>query len=523
MKNERKKIMAVCLCIFLISTLFFSACRKNERTNPAGEFDEKETYKAQDSGGMDDDTADAGSQEGKTQDGQAVSENDQAALVDGQAEQKASDIPAPSVCGRLSVKGSRLVDERGEAVQLKGISTHGLAWFPQYVNEELVGELKRDWKANVLRLAMYTAESGGYCTDGDKESLKELVKKGVEYATAQDMYVIVDWHILSDGNPGQYKEEALAFWGEMSKEFSDHNNVLYEICNEPNGDTSWADIKSYAGEVIPVIRANAPDAVILVGTPGWSQYVGEAAADPITEYGNIMYTLHFYAATHTGFLRNAMAEAIDAGLPVFVSEFGICDASGNGRIDEAQAKAWVQLMNQYKVSYVAWNLSNKAETSAVILSSVDKVSGFSQEDLSESGRWLRRILSDGAKSDSQEVGTAEEYIEENSGTDTSEGGIEGLLMPSGSWESNDRNFFQYTLTVKNNGDQECESWAVKVKFNGKINLSEGWNGKYSVRGDTLYISSMDYNGKIASGGTAGNVGFILSGASELEVLEVDEN
>lgn len=478
MKKNKKKVIAFCFCVFLTAVFSLSACKKNEDSGQ-GESGEEEIYEVQDSDSLND-IQEKVSSEGETQDSEAASKNDQEVSGDAQAGQQVSDIPAPSVCGRLSVKETQLVDERGETVQLKGVSTHGLAWFPQYVNEPLIGELKSDWKVNVLRLAMYTAESGGYCTDGDKESLKELVKKGVEYATAQDMYVIVDWHILSDGNPNQYKEVALAFFDELSKVLSDHNNVLYEICNEPNGDTSWADIKSYAKEVIPVIRANAPDAVILVGTPNWSQYVNEAVADPITEYDNLMYTLHFYAATHTGFLRNTMAEAIDAGLPVFVSEFGICDASGNGGIDEAQAKRWVQLMNQYKVSYVGWNLSNKDETSAMLLSSVDKVSGFSRDDLSDSGRWMYRILSGSEKKDSRGTGEEDTSIGENSGTDESDGGIEGLLMPSGSWESGDRKFFQYALTVKNKRDQECQSWSIKVKFNGKIKLSEGWNGKYSV-------------------------------------------
>ena len=207
----------------------------------------------------------------------------------------------------------------------------------------------------------------------------------------------MDWHILSDNNPNQYKEEALSFFGEMSRELSDYENVLYEICNEPNGGTSWGEIKAYAEEVIPVIRAGAPDAVILVGTPNWCQEAGQAAADPIAGYGNVMYTLHFYAATHTGALRNTMAKAIDAGLPVFVSEYGICDASGNGGLDKVQAKAWVQLMDQYKVSYVAWNLSNKEETSAVIGSGVEKASGFTEDDLSDSGRWLLRILQKNAE------------------------------------------------------------------------------------------------------------------------------
>lgn len=136
-----------------------------------------------------------------------------------EAKPEESDIPLPSVCGKLSVEGTQLVDEKGKAVQLRGLSAHGLSFYPQYVNEELFGQLRKEWKANVIRLAMYTAESGGYCTDGDKEYLKNLVRSGVEYATNQDMYVIVDWHVLSDGNPNQYAEEAIDFLHRCQKSF----------------------------------------------------------------------------------------------------------------------------------------------------------------------------------------------------------------------------------------------------------------------------------------------------------------
>lgn len=304
-------------------------------------------------------------------------------------------MAAPSVTGALHVEGTRLVGSSGEPVQLRGISTHGLVWFPDYVNEACFAQLHDEWKANVIRLAMYTAENGGYCTDGDKEYLKGLIRDGVSYAGRQDMYVIIDWHILSDSNPNRYLNEAKEFWKEISAEYADDDHVLYEICNEPNGDTGWSDVKAYAQEVIPVIRANDKDAVIIVGTPNWSQYVDQAAADPVTGYENIMYTLHFYAATHKEDLRNKMAAAIDGGLPIFVTEYGICDASGNGAIDEGQADQWVELMNQYGVSYVAWNLSNKDESSSILLSSCDKTSGFTEEDLSTSGKWLYRTLSAG--------------------------------------------------------------------------------------------------------------------------------
>jgi len=306
--------------------------------------------------------------------------------------QKITFLPVPSTCGALQVIGTQLSDSEGNPVQLKGISTLGVVWYPEYINQECFAQFKNEWNMNIIRLAMYTAESGGYCTDGDQEYLKSLVKNGVKYATELDMYVIIDWHILSDGNPNTCIEEAKAFFEEMSSTYADHVNVLYEICNEPNGGTTWADIKAYAAEIIPIIRANDPDAVILVGTPNWSQYVDQAAADPITGYENLMYTLHFYAATHTDSLRSTLTSAVNAGLPIFVSEYGICDASGNGVLDIEQANQWISLLNSCQISYVMWNLSNRDESSAILKSSCTKNSNFTADDLNGSGLWLYEML-----------------------------------------------------------------------------------------------------------------------------------
>ncbi len=294
--------------------------------------------------------------------------------------------------GKLSVKGTDIVDEKGNLYQLKGVSTHGLAWFPDYVNKEGFKTFRDDWDANLIRLAMYTAENGGYCTDGNKDNLKNLVDSGVNYATELGMYVIVDWHILHDLNPQVYKEEAKIFFEEMSAKYKDYDNVIYEICNEPNGGTSWADVKAYAEEIIPIIRKNAPDAIIIVGTPNWSQDVDVAAQDPITGYDNIMYAAHFYAATHTDNIRNKVQTALDSGLPVFISEFSICDASGNGAIDYGQADKWFELINSNNMSYAGWNISNKDETSSLIKPSCSKTSGWSVDELSETGVWLRKTI-----------------------------------------------------------------------------------------------------------------------------------
>ncbi len=301
-------------------------------------------------------------------------------------------LACPSKSGALRVKGSSLVDENGRKAQLRGISTHGIAWYPAYINRACFRQLRREWKVNVIRLAMYTAEYGGYCTGGDKKQLEKLIRKGVSYATAEDMYVIIDWHVLSDQDPNRYVKEAKTFFRRMARRYGDQNNIIYEICNEPNGGTGWKDIKRYAGKIIPVIRAHDRDGVILVGTPNWSQYVNEAAADRITGYENIMYSLHFYAATHKDDLRNTMVDAVKSGLPVFVSEYGICDASGSGAIDKKQADRWIRVMNRYQISYVAWNLSNKDETSAILKPGCAKGNHFTKKDLSASGKWLYRML-----------------------------------------------------------------------------------------------------------------------------------
>ena len=295
--------------------------------------------------------------------------------------------------GALSVSGADLVDQYGKPFQLKGVSTHGIAWFPQYVNIDAFRNLRDNYGVNLVRLAMYTDEYGGYCAGGDKAALEGIIDKGVQAAYSLGIYVIIDWHVLHDENPLKYQAQAKDFFTRMSQKYAAYPNVLYEICNEPNGSTTWTDVKSYASVIIPAIRANASSAIILVGSPTWSQAIDQAAADPITGQQNIMYTLHFYAGTHKDDLRNRLVAARQKGLPVFISEFSICDASGNGGIDYSSAEAWKTLINQNNLSYAAWSLCNKAETASLLRPEVTSATGgWTDQDLSETGKWLKQML-----------------------------------------------------------------------------------------------------------------------------------
>ncbi len=292
--------------------------------------------------------------------------------------------------GRLQVKGSRLVNNKGKSVVLKGVSTHGINWFPEYVNPSAFQTLRDNWGVNCIRLAMYTAEYNGYCSGGNKKELRALIDKGVRYATDLGMYVIIDWHTLSDCNPNQYKKEAKSFFKYMAKKYKKHKNVIYEICNEPNGGTQWKDIKSYAKSIIKTIRTYDKKNIILTGTPTWSQDVDLAAESPVKGYSNLMYTFHFYAATHGEAYRAKVENAVKKGLPVFVSEFGISESSGNGRIDKAEANRWIKFLNKNKISRVCWNLSNKDESCALLKSSCRKNGKFKNKDLSPAGKWYNK-------------------------------------------------------------------------------------------------------------------------------------
>lgn len=300
--------------------------------------------------------------------------------------------------GALKVEGTKLVSQKtGEVVQLRGVSTHGINWdvgYP-YISKAAFKTLRDKYSVNAIRLAMYTTEYYGYCDKGSawesqdtvQSTLKQRIDTGVQAATDLGMYVIIDWHILNDQTPKKYQSEAKKFFKEMSAKYAGYDNVIYEICNEPNGGTSWSDIKSYANAVIPVIRANDSDAVIIVGTPTWSQDVDVASQSPL-KYDNLMYTLHFYSATHKDSYRDKLKTALNNGLPVMVTEFGVSEASGNGSMNTDEAKKWLDLLDDNSISYFAWSLSNKDETASLLKAGTSKKSGWTKSQLSSAGKWV---------------------------------------------------------------------------------------------------------------------------------------
>lgn len=297
--------------------------------------------------------------------------------------------------GALSVNDQgQLVDSQGNAAVLTGVSSHGLSWYGDFITADSIAYMRDNWGINCLRLAMYTSDYNGYCV-ADKEmqqELKDKIAEAVEAATETDTYVIIDWHTLNDADPNEYKSQAIQFFGEMVRLYKGNDHVIYEICNEPNGDTSWEDVAAYANEVIPVIRNVDKNALILVGTPNWCQDLTEVVENSLS-YSNIMYTYHFYAGSHGTKARNQLMEALDEGLPVFISEYGYTDADGDGNINTKEADSWRQVMEEYQLSSCIWNLSNNDEASALIKADCDKTSDWTTDDLTDQGKLFIETIS----------------------------------------------------------------------------------------------------------------------------------
>lgn len=288
--------------------------------------------------------------------------------------------------GWLKIENNTLVNEKGNTIQLKGMSSHGIQWYGDYANEDMIKSLRDDWESNLFRIAMYT-EEGGYIQN---KNLKEKVIEIVDTLVKLDMYVIIDWHILSDNDPMIHKKEAKEFFMEMSKKYKDYPNVIYEICNEPNGNITWeANIKPYAQEVINVIRENSKNSIIIVGTGTWSQDVDKASENPIND-SNVMYALHFYAGTHTDWLRERVKNALTK-IPIFASEWGVSDASGNNGVYLDESQKWIEFMKENNISWANWSLSDKSESSALLLPNSDK-NEIKDENLSESGKFIKQAI-----------------------------------------------------------------------------------------------------------------------------------
>ncbi|HET6766490.1 MAG TPA: glycoside hydrolase family 5 protein [Chitinophagaceae bacterium] len=286
--------------------------------------------------------------------------------------------------GKLKVQGTQLVNAKGQPIVLHGMSFGWHNWWPRFYTAGTVKWLRDDWKCSVVRAAMGVEPDRGYIKDSAGSLSK--IKTVIEAAIKEDIYVIIDWHSHNIN-----LAEAKSFFKTMATEYHTYPNIIYEIFNEPDHET-WPEVKKYSEEVIAVIRAVDKDNIILVGSPRWDQELQLPASDPIKGFDNLMYTMHFYAGTHKKWLRDRTDEAIKKGLPIFVSECAGMQATGDGPIDHDEWKKFKDWMDEKRISWVAWSVSDKNESCSVLYPTAGSEGNWKAQDIKEWGQITKEAL-----------------------------------------------------------------------------------------------------------------------------------
>ncbi|WP_112277189.1 cellulase family glycosylhydrolase [Lentzea terrae] len=293
--------------------------------------------------------------------------------------------------GQLRVCGVNLCNQYGKPIQLRGMSTHGIQWYSQCIKDASLDALVNDWGGDFIRVAMYIQE-GGYETNPRK--FTDMMHAYIEEATERGIYVLIDWHQLTPGDPNANLSRAKTFFTEIAQRHKDKTNLIYDIANEPN-NVSWSRVKAYAEEMVPVIRAIDSDSLIVSGTHGWSTFGISDGQDVSSVLNNkvnatnFMYSFHFYANSHKQQYIDAL-NRVSSEVPVFVTEFGTQTASGDGANDFTTSQRYIDLMAQKKISWANWNFSDDSRSGAVFKSGTCAGNTFAGTGvLKPAGVWVR--------------------------------------------------------------------------------------------------------------------------------------
>lgn len=291
--------------------------------------------------------------------------------------------------GALKVVDGKILNSKNIQPQLRGVSLSWSIWEgKKYYNQDVVNWLQSDFNISLLRVSMAVQPDGGYLQNPVEQ--EELVTRTIDAAVKKNLYVLIDWH---DHHANEHLDQSKMFFAKMAKRYAGKPNIIYEIFNEPEKIT-WPAVKDYAVQVIAEIRKYDTENIIVVGSPHWDQDIDVAAKDPIKGFSNIAYSFHFYASepSHQEILMKRADEAISSGLPVFVTEWGVGEANGNGKFDVEKTDKWFSWMEKNKLSWANWNITDKKETTALLVPGASPKGKWKPEMLTSAGKYIKKQL-----------------------------------------------------------------------------------------------------------------------------------
>ena len=272
------------------------------------------------------------------------------------------------------------------------IHFQGKVTFNYYLNNNSVFELKK-WGVNIIRIGLEIDEV-------ENAEIMQDYLDTIDMLLDNNMYVLtVLWN---NENINTNMEIARKYFELLSQRYKDTPNIIYEIANEPDRTVDWEMIKTYSNEIIPTIRSNDTDNIIIIPNPNYDNRPNEVNLNDITNNSNVMTSYHMYVGSNlTQENISYLQQAIDKNIPVFVTEWGTTLSNGNEGFFEEYSNAFVKYMENNKLSWCNFHIGDKnflaeqgegnEEYSGIVKHNMWDNS-LNDNILTDSGKYIKNIL-----------------------------------------------------------------------------------------------------------------------------------
>lgn len=289
-----------------------------------------------------------------------------------------------------------IVGNDGKPIELRGIGTHAPLQYSNLHSYEMFESLQR-MGINLIRISVYLEDYSFLNSDSIKaygylskpEETKKEIEKIVNYCEQLGMYVLIDWHVYSwgagSGTGIFHQDEATEFFTYFCNLYKDKSFVMWEIANEPHHQTI-EEYLPFIKTMHALIHGIIDNPIVITGTCKddtltlWQTLKDNGMED-------IFISPHAYG---TSIDVDRYKSLWDADFPLFNTEWGNAQSSGDGDREDARATALMKYYHNEKIPQSVWKLTDQNMTTAVLknqgsINSEYYINGFVESDLSPAG------------------------------------------------------------------------------------------------------------------------------------------
>lgn len=271
-------------------------------------------------------------------------------------------------------------------------------WGNPQVTKEMIDAIKEQG-FNSIRIPITYAEHVGEAPDYIiDQAWLDRVKEVVDYAVADDMYIIIDthhetdkWLVLNSGNDDAMKAELAAIWTQVAETFKDYDEkLIFEGMNEPRSKGSEKEWQGGTEEervlvnemnqiFVDTVRAtggNNESRVLVICPYGNSTNMKALKELAIPDDNNIAVAIHMYTPYVFTYVPNGQTSVevwngtlkpdivntvkmlndyfIKKDVPVIITEYG-AENKGNEEEIVKWLTDYIEAMNKYDIKCYWWD------------------------------------------------------------------------------------------------------------------------------------------------------------------------